>query len=720
MKDKRKFDDQKRHDDRFLHLQFKLLWAEAFLAQTSWQDYSIKLDAMKQKVDAAESINLPLKVLLDKLDAEAKDAGQMHTALGNDYLSARKKLIHAISVDTDLQIASETKMAEIDALEADHKTRKTEYKQIAAKISAEEVELKLLIDNPPQLVDQILSKSRETAAKEKQKDLSNEKMESERTLRSFEKMKRSLDSRVQEKDTEISDLEKTSTERLNRLKANHQSGPLVSQILQWLEQNKGIFEFHVYGPLILDINCRDTQHAKYIEQAISYQNKVSFICQSRSDRSQLLAQFHRLGVKGIPVFNIDVNRSTTSYVPYPIDEFRCDGVENYLCDIVSAPKVVKEMLSIHCGFQGALVGTSLAARNTEKKDLIKRIVHKTNRALNLYTPSLLYTNQRSNYGNRAITTAVRPVSSSSQYLCYRTDKVADAVEKLRAQRQQLVKETEGVVMEIEKLKQRMSEISCEVIKYEKIVQTIIGERRAMALYNSEIKRKANCIERLKSQREDIALEIKAGSVQGRERIRHEMSAINASRVEQFSNLVELAAAICMKARVKDDCIFMIDQLKRQKVSKQLELQEATNTYRILTDSYHNGIERLKSLDEVRKAKKAAAEADRGPYEVCHCRVTCMRKTMAKCKTKTYADFVATIQEEADGVEMEVNAIRRNMNEAREARDLISYNNNSLERFKQIEKETANVNERAGMVLAHLTDKKANLVRISMLQCIVYN
>ena len=70
---------------------------------------------------------------------------------------------------------------------------------------------------------------------------------------------------------QLSQMDNIKTQRLRELGRRLHVGDTLLQAYEWVQQasQQGRFRGPVYGPIILEVQCQDPQHIKYLEQACS-------------------------------------------------------------------------------------------------------------------------------------------------------------------------------------------------------------------------------------------------------------------------------------------------------------------------------------------------------------------------------------------------------------------------------------------------------------------
>uniref|UniRef100_A0A1A9W6X1 Structural maintenance of chromosomes protein 5 n=1 Tax=Glossina brevipalpis TaxID=37001 RepID=A0A1A9W6X1_9MUSC len=114
--------------------------------------------------------------------------------------------------------------------------------------------------------------------------------------------------------------------------------PDVCEAIKWIEANESSFEAPVYKPIMLELNVRNPDHTKYLENTVAFRDFLAFSCESKKDISRLISE---LCVKRKLNVNIVQAPSNVTFVPdIPIENLRRYGFEAYLIDLVDGPHAV--------------------------------------------------------------------------------------------------------------------------------------------------------------------------------------------------------------------------------------------------------------------------------------------------------------------------------------------------------------------------------------------
>uniref|UniRef100_A0A1A9V4L0 Structural maintenance of chromosomes protein 5 n=1 Tax=Glossina austeni TaxID=7395 RepID=A0A1A9V4L0_GLOAU len=161
---------------------------------------------------------------------------------------------------------------------------------------------------------------------------------------------------------QIESLENVAHQKLLFLQQNF---PDVCKAMKWIEENESLFEARVYKPIMLEINVRNPDHTKYLENTVSFRDFQAFSCESKNDMSLLISE---LCVKRKLTVNVGHAPSDAKFVPdMPIKNLRPYGFDAYLVDLIDGPHAVLGYLCSLYRLQNIPIG------GNKVKEFIERI-----------------------------------------------------------------------------------------------------------------------------------------------------------------------------------------------------------------------------------------------------------------------------------------------------------------------------------------------------------
>uniref|UniRef100_A0A8C7ZGK8 Structural maintenance of chromosomes protein 5 n=1 Tax=Oryzias sinensis TaxID=183150 RepID=A0A8C7ZGK8_9TELE len=233
------------------------------------------------------------------------------------------------------------------------------------------------------------------------------KIEGEKADLRREKDNLIAESRTLEK--KLNDMNNMMNVKEEKLRGRHRD---TYTALQWLRQNKSLFQGEVHEPIMLVINVKDNRYAKYVENHIAFQDLRAFVFQRKDDMEKFMTEVRdKMNLK---VNSISAPEESCSKRPPSrnIESLRRFGFFSYLREMFDAPDDVMSYLCHQYKVHDVPVG------NETTKAMIKTVIEEPYLKV-LYTTEERYTVRRSIYSNKISTSnsAVHP----SQYLSFTVD-----------------------------------------------------------------------------------------------------------------------------------------------------------------------------------------------------------------------------------------------------------------------------------------------------------
>ncbi|NXY15811.1 SMC5 protein, partial [Atrichornis clamosus] len=165
--------------------------------------------------------------------------------------------------------------------------------------------------------------------------------------------------------------------------------------LMWLRKNKDKFKKNPCEPMMLEINVKDSRHAKYIENHISSSDMKAFVFESQEDMETFLMRDHqKLRVNAVcaPAESCAENLPSR-----PIEELHRYGFFSYLRELFDAPRPVMSYLCSQYRVHDVPVGTE------KTRDMIEMVIQETN-LRQIYTAEERYAVKVSSYTKQTLST----------------------------------------------------------------------------------------------------------------------------------------------------------------------------------------------------------------------------------------------------------------------------------------------------------------------------
>uniref|UniRef100_A0A7N6C342 Structural maintenance of chromosomes protein 5 n=1 Tax=Anabas testudineus TaxID=64144 RepID=A0A7N6C342_ANATE len=189
--------------------------------------------------------------------------------------------------------------------------------------------------------------------------------------------------------------------------------------LRWLRQNRQMFNGNIHEPMMLVINVREHQFAKYVENHIPFHDLRAFVFQRKDDMERFMTEVRdRMNLK---VNSIAAPEESCSRRP-PSRTIERFGFYTYLRETFDAPDEVMSYLCHQYKVHDVPVGSD------QTKAMIRTVIEEPYLKV-LYTKDERYTVKRSFYSNKISTS--NSAVHASQYLTI----TVDAEEKRQLEQQ---------------------------------------------------------------------------------------------------------------------------------------------------------------------------------------------------------------------------------------------------------------------------------------------
>ncbi|XP_057458731.1 structural maintenance of chromosomes protein 5 isoform X2 [Lotus japonicus] len=363
--------------------------AESMKKKLPWLRYDMKQaeyrEAKKRENDAEKALKEAAKLLSDlkepiKKQKDEKAALDANCKKVSSRLSDNaKKRMDLREKDSQLDVELQGKYKDMEELRGQEKSRQQKLEKARKELAAAELELENLHpfvppkDELQRLKDEI--RRLDTSASQVRQNRSQAESEI--------KHKKSLLMRCKER---LRDMNNKSTKCLLALQ---KSGvDKIFEAYKWVQENRNQFNKEVFGPVLLEVNVPNREHARYLEGHVAYYVWKSFMTQDSRDRD-LLAK--NLKFFDVPILNY-TGGDGHPIRPFEISEdMRALGINSRLDQIFDAPVAVKEMLIKNSSLDNSYIGTK---ETDQKSEVVPRLG-----IMDLWTPENHYRWSGSRYGN---------------------------------------------------------------------------------------------------------------------------------------------------------------------------------------------------------------------------------------------------------------------------------------------------------------------------------
>ncbi|XP_077105180.1 structural maintenance of chromosomes protein 5 isoform X2 [Ranitomeya variabilis] len=654
---------KKRHLDKIEMLERKRPWVEYEHVRQEYEKVKELRDQVKEELKQKQESQAPLNQKLQKYDKQHKQIdGRMKEKI-NDIRETSKKC-------KQKQELVEIKEKEIEDIQQRLRMRKDEENDRQKRIF-----------NIRKMIEDWQNELKSMA---NQDSLQPEIDFIARELRDIQDEKSAVESDMSDARMERQNLEGEKRDKSNRIKQFDNMLNLKEETLRrrfadtynaivWLRENMEKFKKRVCLPIMLEINVKNHQHAKYVENHISVNDMRAFVFESQEDMDTFLKEVRdnqRLRVNAV----CSPQESVANNNPQkPICELQRFGFFSYLRELFDAPYPVMNYLVSQYMVHNVPVGTE------KTRHMIEKVIKETG-LRQMYTAEERYSIKISAYSSNVISSNVS--LKPAQFLTV----TVDPEERRQAFEQH--KEIDEKCSSLEALiselanKQRMLDKKDNDLRSRK--KEILDMKTKKRQLEQRIATKYDSLKQL--EQEDINLEDAEQQANGK------MKDINVQKKKIVRELTELIKK-CMLLN-KEKVEFALENttilLKKNKV--EYEFKEATA--------------RLKELEH---AFTAADEKKRNMLENCK---GLLRKARQICNLGQNEDFPEDFHTAFQALPDTLEEIDAVLNEERSrASCFTSLSSSVVEEYSKLTREIETITEELNRKKTELDSFRQNIVQV---------
>ncbi|KAI5099428.1 structural maintenance of chromosomes protein 5 [Silurus meridionalis] len=471
---------RRRHLDRIQMLEKKRPWVKYETTRKELEEVKKQRDDMKKTVKSLKEAQTPLLRKIQSIESQLQP-------IENQMKEKTAKIREASQKCKHKQDQLDLKYKEIDDIrqalslkraEAADRDRRIEITRRAIQ------DLQTELDNvgsQEDITPRIEAVNSELRGIQEEKsrldvewqDLRRDKDEATGELRRLQNRLRSLEDMMNRKEEML-----------------RQRSPDTHTALLWLRRNRHLFEGNVYEPMMLVINVRDPQNAKYVESHVPINDLRAFVFQKQQDMEKFMSEIRdrqRLRVNSV----IAPAESWASRPPSrPLNSLQRYGFFSYLRELFDAPDEVMSYLCHQYRVNDVPVGTK------ETKKLIEMVINES-QLKTIYTEDERYVVKKSTYSNRTISsnTALRP----SQFLSMNIDAV---------ERDQLKAQLSAAQQKIQSVDGRMAAYQEQQVRLDRHDNDLRAEKKRL----SELKGKKRQLEQRISTKQESLRQMQQGVI----------------------------------------------------------------------------------------------------------------------------------------------------------------------------------------------------------------
>ncbi|XP_058679410.1 structural maintenance of chromosomes protein 5 isoform X4 [Ammospiza nelsoni] len=357
--------------------------------------------------------------------------------------------------------------------------------------------------------------------------------------------------------------------------------------LLWLRNNKDKFKKKTCEPMMLEINMKDSRHAKYVENHISSNDLRAFVFECQEDMETFLVEVRdRQNLRVNAVCAPD--KSCAEILPSrPIEELHRYGFYSYLRELFDAPSPVMSYLCYQYRVHDVPVGTQ------KTRDMIERVIQETN-LKQIYTAEERYVIKMSSYTKQTITSNI--CLKDAQYLTSSVD--TEERGQLENQRQNISNTLKSLDARLTALFERQKLLDLKDNKLRQEKKALLERENRRRQLESKIGVKYDSLRQLEQDAIDLEKEFQLANVKIKE--------INKQKAELVTELMHLMKRIIPLNVDKVDLAFQMTRVTAKKNRLQSEYKAGTVQLRAAQQRLHELDNKKQHLyDKCRELMKQA-------------------------------------------------------------------------------------------------------------------
>ncbi|KAK2829839.1 hypothetical protein FQN49_007206, partial [Arthroderma sp. PD_2] len=333
------------------------------------------------------------------------------------------------------------------------------------------------------------------------------------TIESMETKKK----KIQGAEKRLEDLQSQSGQQEEKLRRISEDS---FKAWQWIKENRGRFEKHVYGPPVVECSVKDSRYASAVESLLQRNDFMAFTTQSRADFRTLQGILNNeLHLHDISIKTCTVSMSSMS-PPVSDGELRLLKFDGWAKDFMSGPEPVLAMLCSENRFHQ----TAVVLRDISDEEY--RTMESSNISTWVAGKQGYQVVRRREYGPSATTTRVRqlrpakmwtdnPVDSSSTEQDLRTritewrselSEIVAAGEEERKGLQRLKEQNDTLSKEKNNLEREKAEKQSAMVNYRSLPTKLAQQKERLKTANSRVQAIRDRVETFRDKQDELAVD----------------------------------------------------------------------------------------------------------------------------------------------------------------------------------------------------------------------
>ncbi|XP_074669278.1 structural maintenance of chromosomes protein 5 isoform X1 [Strix aluco] len=348
--------------------------------------------------------------------------------------------------------------------------------------------------------------------------------------------------------------------------------------LMWLRKNKDKFKKEVCEPIMLEINMKDSRHAKYVENHVSSNDMRAFVFESQEDMEMFLVQMRDHQKLRVNAVCTPAESCAKSLPSRPIEELHQYGFFSYLRELFDAPHLVMSYLCSQYHVHDVPVGTE------KTRNMIERVIQET-KLKQMYTAEEKYVIKVSAYTN--LTLSINTSLREAQFLTSSVD--IDERRRLENQQQDINNKLKSLDMHLSTLSERQKHLEHRDNELRQQKKELLERGNRRTQLQSKIDMKYDSLRQL----EQDAIDLEKESQQADAKIR-EINTQKAKLVTELTHLIKNCISVNI---LKVDLVLQSATEAAEKNRLESDYKEASIQLRAAEEKFNELDDRKQVLAE---------------------------------------------------------------------------------------------------------------------------
>lgn len=482
-----RYKERQKHLNKIILLERKRPWAEYDIVRQQYVDAKALKEASEKNLKDAKKEHGPLEEELGRISQVSASLRQQKLKLNEDISESTMKTKRT----SDQMEKQSEKILEINS---ELKSIKEQERQRQKRIRDMEKNIEALENDFEQAPDPADLRPRYQEITDEMREVNREISTNSQEASSLKDEGDSIKANLAALNRRLKEINDIGNRRMQKLS---QVDKEAFDAVQWLNNNKNKFKGHVYEPILLQINLKNSDDAKFLEAIVSFRDLVAFVCESQEDQNLFLQEVREKQNLAVNVLYAPSHQTLSEYKPRrTLDQIKQYGFSCFASDLFDAPEPVMRYLYESYN----LYDIPIAREDVQKN--INEAIEKSGIGL-FFTPSQKYKTTQSLYGNRNKST-MSSTLQEKKLLSVSVDlemKKQVETEKVSIEKRYTeIGAQHGKCVEIDnRLKKKLDQLRCE----KKELQTQMNRRRTL---DTQIESKRKTLETIAKESVDIEKE----------------------------------------------------------------------------------------------------------------------------------------------------------------------------------------------------------------------